>query len=187
MFLILAVGFSFVYYGTEDKDHTLKHTVSYGISRRSIFFGKFLTQSIVCIGIYYVICIIFAILSYCMLDHSNVGEFTLYFRSITVAIPVLLWAVALSQIIQFIVNQSRLGLGITICITSVIPIAFNLLGRKIGVFYFINQFLPYNLIAMDGPILKDGMNYWYTVLGGMIWLIVTLIIGDIIFKKTEVK
>lgn len=79
--------------GEETKNHTLKNSVSYGTGRFSIYFGKFITEIILCMAITLFLFGVIIASSYITMENSGSESFFALLRAIIGSIP--LWIAGL--------------------------------------------------------------------------------------------
>lgn len=79
--------------GEESKNHTLKNSVSYGTGRFSIYFGKFITEIILCMAITLFLFFVIIGASFLTMENSGNQSFYALIRAIIGSIP--LWIAGL--------------------------------------------------------------------------------------------
>jgi ABC-type transport system involved in multi-copper enzyme maturation permease subunit len=189
--MILTMVISAIVDDSEYKNHTIKHSVAFGIDRKTIFFGKFLVQVIVCVVIYVVILAYLTGISYLFLVHSNVGEVAVLARISLGCLTCLIAGLTISYVFIMINENQMIGATWGLIIIMGLPIICNLLGRKVEIVEKMGTLLPYNLIASDGKIVtSSGMDFGAAVsssIVGAVWTVAFLLIGIVLFQKKEIK
>lgn len=190
MFFTIAVVFSAIMDNGEGSNNTVKNSISFGISRKTIYFGKFIVQVIFSILTYIVMSALLVALSFLLLEHSNVNEIETLFRVSIGGATSLLAVLAVTHFFFMNNNNQVIGLTFPIIIMVIIPWSLNIIGRKIEIFHSIAYYLPYNLIAYDSALVeaKSGLGVCAlpTVIGAL-WMVTFLILGIYYFNKKEVK
>lgn len=79
--------------GEESKNHTLKNSVSYGTGRFSIYFGKFITEIMLCMAITLFLFLVIIGASFLTMENSGNQSFYALIRAIIGSIP--LWIAGL--------------------------------------------------------------------------------------------
>ena len=189
--LVLTMVISAIVDDNEYKNHTLKHSVAFGIDRKTIFFGKFLVQLLVCIVVYVVILAYLTGISYLFLVHSDVSEVLSLMRISLACLTCLIAGLTISFVFITIYENTMMGATWGLVIIMGIPIIFNLLGRKIELIDKLGTLLPYNLVNNSGDIVtSNGQNMGAAMnasIIGAVWTVAFLLIGIVIFQKKEIK
>lgn len=189
--LILTMMISAIIDDGEYKNHTMKHSVAFGVSRTTIYMGKFFVQAIVCVIVYVIITAFLTGISFLFLVHSNVGEVAILARISVDCLTCLLAGLTISYF--FIMNSENQMIGATwgMVVIMGLPVVCNLLGRKVEMVEKIGSILPYNLISYDGKVISsNGSNMGAAVntsVIGVIWIAAFLLIGLVTFQKKEIK
>lgn len=193
---ILCLVVSSMIFGNEHGNHTLKNSISYGIPRSIIFFGKLMVMLAYSFMAFVVIAGIDVVSAYLLLENSGPGNLDLLLRAFFAQLPLLLLALAVSNC--FLFNFESTGAGITaICgFLFILPLVSNLLGMKFMVFSKLSEILPWNMINnirydMDtyqlifpGNPSNGYLRYWIIAL---VELVIVSVIGYLVFRRREVK
>ena len=176
---------------SESRHHTIKHSVAFGIPRKTIYLGRFLVQAVIATIIYAVMTSALAILAYLLLEHSNVGEYETLFRVSVGGYTCLL--ASLAAAFYFVMNHENqaVAVGNSMVTILAVPIVCNTLGRKIPIFDTIASLLPYNILAYNGPLVNPVGNATdeiiKSLLIGLVWIVAFLGLGLIQYENKEIK
>ena len=191
MMMLLTMVISALIDDSEYKNHTIKHSVAFGIDRKIIFLGKFLVQVLVCIVVYVVILAYLIGISYLFLKHSNVDEIATLVRISLGCLTCLIAGLTISYVFIMIHENQMIGATWGIVIIVGLPIICNLLGRKVEIVGKIGDLLPYNLVADAGKVVSsNGTDFGAAVstsIIGAVWTLAFLLIGIMTFQKKEIK
>ena len=186
-----------IIYGQEFKHHTLKNSISYGISRSQIYCTKFLMECIISIINLILISAAYIISAYIMLENSGVIYLNDLIRSIVACVPLFLVSVIVIHCLYFIVeNETTVVVVYWAIIMMVIPKLLSMAGRKIEFLGKIASYMPFNIMgaySYDESTKRMIMN-WSTqeefikcFVVGIIGVIVFYTLGLLLFKKREIK
>lgn len=178
----------------EYRQHTMKHSVAFGIGRRTIYLARLFSQMIVNAVIYILMNVLLVGVSFALLQHSNVGELNELLRAMAAGIPLFLAALAISHC--FIMNMESAISAETYAVAFILilPIIMNMLGRQVELIAKLAYWLPYNLAAPffdENSMLQlvwnvpNGMLHCY--LSGLIFTVIFTVAGVAVFQKREVK
>ncbi len=193
---LLCISVASTVFGNEHTNHTLKNSVSFGISRGCIYLGKFLVEIIYSLVAFLIIGGVYVGSAYLLLEHSNTGELELLFRASFVALPLLLFAVATSNCFLFIFEGTGGAITAIIGVLLAFPIVSNYLAMKFVIFQKISRILPWNLITkisfntseIQLILPWEGstgyLNYW---LYGAAQMLLMVLIGYFVFRRKEIK
>ncbi len=193
---ILCITVAALVFGNEHTNHTMKNTVSYGITRGTLYFGKLIVQIIYAIVAFTIIIGAHLASAYLLLENSPVNEIIGLLRLSLVCLPLLLFALAATNCFYFIIEGTGLANTLIIGLLMGLPIASSFLGMKFKLFRDLNIVLPWNLInkiGIEGASLKIVLpwegntgyyNYW---IYGMVQFLLITIIGYVVFRKKEIK
>lgn len=188
---VVMVFLSMLIDDSECKNHTMKHSVAFGIKRDTIYLGRFFVQLVICTVIYITMTITLTGVSFLFLEHSQVGEVGHLLRISLGGYSCLLAGLAIAfYFIMKFENQS-VAIAWALIALVIVPITCNIIGRKIELVHKIASFLPYNLITYEGPLVDLQGNVVATVAGvtmvGLLWMLLFLWIGVNDFRKKELK
>lgn len=183
-------------YGQEFKNHTLKNSISYGISRSQIYFGKFLTEVVISIINLVLISAAYIISAYIILDNSGIVYLNDLIRSLVACVPLFLVSVMVAHCLYFIFD-SEVAVGVSwVIIIAVIPKILSMVGRKIDILGKVASWMPWNIAGWStyDEANKRMIMSWSTQEGfvkcfivGIIGTIIFYIVGLVLFKKREIK
>jgi ABC-type transport system involved in multi-copper enzyme maturation permease subunit len=174
----------------------MKNSISYGISRGNIYFGKLLVEIVYAIFAFLIIAGLFIGSSYLLLENSHSKDFELLLKASFVALPLLLCALATTNCFLFIIEGTGGALTVIIGVLMAFPLISNFLGMKFELFQKIGKILPWNLvnsISIDFESYKmilpwEGdagyYNYW---IFGIAQMALFILIGYVVFRKKEIK
>lgn len=194
--MIMCVAVVSIIFAQEYKNQTLKNTVSFGISRASIYFGKLIISII--FSFIAAICVIatFIISAYILLENSGIEYLATLINSIVAGIPLILFSLVVAHSFYFITEKEMNVVGFWVGIVIVIPILLAMIGRKSEVSRTIASYMPWNIV---GDItFNEATNTlvlgWTTpeaivksIVVGVVGCVMFYIIGLEIFKRKEVK
>lgn len=191
MLLVATIVFSAFMHDNEDKHHTIKHSVAFGIKRSTIFIGRFLVQVTIAIVVYLTLVGIYTILSFGLLTHQNADELASLIRVSIGSFTCLLSALAITHFLLMIAeNQNTAYLG-ALTILIFIPLICNLLGQKVEFIRKLSDYFPMNVISTRGPLVyvegNEVLAVIKSLLIGLIWMVTFLVVGVMKFQKKEVK
>ncbi|WDV48082.1 ABC transporter permease [Clostridiaceae bacterium M8S5] len=193
--MMLCVTIVAIVLGQEFKHHTLKNSISYGITRKQIYFSKFLMELAVSAINLILICSAFIISAYAMLNDSGAIYFNILIRSIIACIPLFIFSVTVAHSLYFIFDNDIVAVSVWGVIVVVVPKLLSLAGMGIKVFREIANWMPWNMLTATfyGRTKEWGMT-WSTNKGmikcfvvGIVGSIIFYIIGQRIFEKREIK
>lgn len=192
----LCISVAAIVFGNEHSNHTMKNTISYGVSRGNIYFGKLFIEIVYAIIAFTIItgCDIAA--AYLLLENSGIEQLHLLLNTCFVIIPLCLFGLAVTNCFLFIVESTGAAVSSVIGLLLVFPLICNMLGMKFSAFSDLAKIMPYNMINNISFDFKkavlflptDGVSsyylYWIT---GLVELILITLIGFLVFRKKEVK
>lgn len=193
MNLLLAVTIvvSAFMHDNEEKYHTIKHSVAFGIPRTVIFMGRFMVQAIASILIYLVLVGGFTALSFGMLHHQNAGELTSLINVSLGSFTCLMAGLAVTHYFLMITENQSTAMVSALTVLIIVPTIGNLLGRKVALIQKVMELFPLNVITYGGPLIEvEGdvnMGIIKSLLIGACWLAAFLALGVIRFQKKEIK
>ena len=188
MIFTVIVAFSAIMNDGEG-NNTTKQSISFGVSRNNIYIGWFVVQAIVGILIYTIMSILLIVLSFLLLEHSNVNEISIFIR-VTIGSATCLLAVLAVTYFFSMNSKSVVGaLTLPIIIMVLIPSVLNIIGRKISLIKSIAYYLPYNLVGYDSKLVQSQSTIGIVLplIIGLIWLVIFIFGGIYLFNKKEIK
>jgi ABC-2 type transport system permease protein len=196
MVYVLCIMVAIMIFGNEHSNHTLKNSVSYGISRGTLFFGKYLVEILYSVFAFVIIIGVHVISGYLLLENSGIDDFNTLIRTCIASFPLLMVGLAVTNCFAFINDGSNGAISAACGIIIVLPLITNLLGMKFDVFAEFGKVLPWNILNSIefGPVKDTLRMYWDTSAGlrncyiiGLIQIIIFSFIGYVVFNKKEVK
>ena len=193
-FLCIAVAASA--FGNEHSEHTMKNSISYGISRENIYLGKLIVEVVYAMIAFVIITAVDIGSAYLLLENSGIENLIMLFRSCFVVLPLLLCAIAVTNFFLFLLESNGTAIGAVVGLLLAVPLVSNFLGMKFRVFTELSKFMPNNLITrisydykkLEMTLPWNGISgYYYYWLIGIAELIIITMLGVILFKKKEVK
>lgn len=194
--LIFTLSLVGIIQGREAKNHTLKNTVSFGISRESIYFGKALVEVLISTICYILISAAFIISGLLFLENNETDALNELIRALIGAYPLLLVGGMVSHFLYFIEENETKVVILWSVIIFVIPLLLKMLGKRIDICLTLYRLTPLGLIGIQEV---DKVNHvllmsWSTGEGmfkcfivGIIEVMIFYILGLKIFKKREIK
>ena len=197
-----AVVFSFcplffsITFGDEAKNHTLKNSVAYGISRKEIYFAKLFTSVFFGTISYIIIIAILIIGSYILpFDKSNMLYLKQLILSFIYVMPLLILLISFCNCLYFIFHRE----GVIVSIWTIAIAVPALMGNHAKQDNFLKAVLNYSPINMiidtcfnkekGMYILKlctdEGLRRCLIV--SAVGIVVSYAIGLIVFNKKEIK
>jgi ABC-type transport system involved in multi-copper enzyme maturation permease subunit len=193
---LLCLVVSNMIFNNEYRNQTMKNCVSYGISRRTIFFGKLAIQILYSLIAFAVIMGMFVASAFLLLENSGKFELTKLVRTCLASLPLLISGLATMNCFAFLIDGSSAAVTASAGVMFAFPIACNLLGMRFELFDKLKDVLPWNILniadydqAKDTTILywdsqKGFINCW--TIGIAITVMITLL-GFLVFRKKEIK
>ncbi|MDF2906924.1 MAG: transporter permease [Herbinix sp.] len=193
---LLCVSVASIVFSNEYTNHTMKNSISYGISRGSIYFGKLITEVVYAVIALLAIAGFYIGSAYLLLENSHSGDPEVLVRAYFVALPLLLFALATTNCFLFIIESTGGAITAIMVVLLAFPMVSNFLGMKFELFRKLSEILPWNLVSnMTFSYEKyqmilpwDGttgyLNYW---LYGGLWMTLFVLIGFFVFRKKEIK
>lgn len=192
--LLIVLFFAAFLDDNECKQHTKKHSIAYGISRKKIYFSRFISQSIVCAGFYILANLILVILAYMFLENDNAEAVETLIRSSIGAFPLFLAALSIAHCFIMNIENTITAEIYAIGIILIIPEIFNRIGMKVEIVEKLSYWFPYNMAA---PFINNNSVLsltWNTsrgmfncYIGGGIFMLFFLLLGRYMFEKKEIK
>lgn len=193
---ILCVSVVSIVFGNEHNNHTLKNSISYGITRGSIYFGKLVVELVYAFVAFLIIVGLDIASSYLLLENSGPGNLELLMKAFLVALPLLFFAIATSNCFIFILESTGGAITAILLLLVAFPTVSGYLGLKFEFFATLTKILPWNMmnsIGFDYDALKlilpwegsEGYyNYWFY---GIVQMVLFVLIGYFVFRKKEIK
>jgi ABC-type transport system involved in multi-copper enzyme maturation permease subunit len=182
-------------FGNEYNNHTMKNSLSYGISRGTIYFGKLIVEIVYAMISFVIIVGIDLASAYLLLDNSGQEILVSFLRYILLCLPQFLFVIGVTNCFLFIIEGIGGALSAVTGIIVIVPLVCQLGGMRFELLQKISKVLPWNLINQIKMDDKMGIvlpwagnagyyNYW---IAGILQMILFVLIGYIMFRRTEVK
>lgn len=193
---LLCIMVASMVFGNEHSNHTMKNSISYGISRGYIYFGKLIVEIVYSIAAFAIITCVDIVSAYLLLENSETLYLEMLLKTCFVAFPLFLFVLAAMNCFAFIIESTGAGIAAIVGLLIALPQVTGVLGMKFVFFKEFSKILPWNMINNIGYeagtsklILPwEGAtgynNYWII---GIAWMLIMAILGFVIFKKKEVK
>lgn len=193
---ILCLTVTGIVFGNEYANHTLKNSISYGINRASIYFGKFIVEVIYAIFAFTIIIGIHILSAYLLLENSGGKELEALIRACLASLPLLISGLATMNCFAFMIENNGGSVAASCGIMIALPLVSNLLGMKFVLFKKLSEVLPWNILSDNKyDEVKDAVIlYWDSAKGfkncwliGIAETVIIIIIGFLVFRKKEIK
>lgn len=193
---ILCITVASMIFGNENGNHTMKNSVSYGISRGTLYFGKLIVEIVYSVIAFVIITSFHVASAYLLLENSHAGEMMELGKMFVAGFPLFLFVLATANCFAFLMEGSGAAIGVDVGILIAFPIICSFLGMKFDIFHRLAAVLPWNIvnnmgIETDpyGLVLPWTGNaaYYNCWLAGMIQMLLVIILGFVIFRKKEIK
>ncbi|HKL79377.1 MAG TPA: ABC transporter permease subunit [Mobilitalea sp.] len=195
MVFLLCIMVSNMIFGNEYNSNTLKNSISYGISRSTIYLSKMILQIVYSLAAFTIIIGIHVGSAYLLLEHSEEKSVELLLSTCFAAIPLFLFVLAVTNCFSFLIESTGGTIAATCGVLLALPLVSTLLGMKFEVARKFSEILPWNLINNMGFDLEkyklmlfwetDGhLKYW---IAGIIQMLIFTALGYALFRKKEIK
>lgn len=195
MILFLCIMVAVMVFNNEYNNHTMKNSISFGITRSTLYFGKFFVQIIYALTAFIVIIGIEILSAYLLLSNSGTDSLMLLLKTCFLCLPIFFLGLALTNCFAFIFEGTGATVSASIGVLLAVPLVTNLLGMKFKLFHKISDIMPFNMVNSIDINFKEhslttiwGLdsyrNYWFI---GILEMLVFIAIGYFAFKKREVK
>lgn len=183
--LVLLLPFLTIYlFANEYSNGTFKNAVASGISRKTVYFSKFILilLTLVVFSIIDLVIVISAIEM--LLVHKDPQEKTLFFEYIVQTIPLFIAAFSVSIMLCFTEEKLISNLAKYFLIIYIIPV---FLGNFENMITAIKPFLDiFPIIRMVNDLPFSTENMLLNWLEALFYLVLTFVIGLSIFNRKEV-
>lgn len=193
---LLCVSVASLVFGSEYSNHTMKNSISYGISRGSIYYGKLIVEIIYAIVAFVIITGIYVASSYLLLENSGPENLMLLLRTCFVSLPLFIFALAATNCFQFIFESSGAAISAVMGYILAFPIICNYLGMKFIIFQELAKIQPWNMLnrirfdfkAHQLILPWEGTSgYYYFWLIGLSQMLFISLIGFFVYRRKEIK
>ena len=194
--MVLCVCVVNLIFGQEYKNHTLKNTISFGISRNAIYLSKFLISLVYALIVGVFVSSAFIISAYILLENSGIEYLTILIKAMIASIPLLLVALTIANCFYFITDKEINAIGYWVAIIVIIPSLLLMAGRRSEICKVIANYMPLNLISdisfneetnklVLGFITQGGIIK--SIIVGIIFCLIFYFLGLEMFKRREIK
>lgn len=181
------------------KYNTLKNEVSFGVPRPRIYLGKLAVEavtgvvmSVLVVAFYELLC--FATLYPCEDPAMTVYTWKVVGYCVLAAIPQWLAALALTNMLFFLVKGSTLASFVMVGFIAVTPVALELTSLMIWnsaphvseVLLAIRDCMPTQIISRAPEVVGDWGFMGKSFLTGGVWVAATSAIGLVVFQRKEI-
>lgn len=193
VFVLTMVPASFMENNAKNKELPIKNSVAFGISRETIYLGKFIVQLILCTLMYLLLPAFLTLLSYLFLEHSGVGETEYMIRALTGAFPLCLFMLSICFCFFFNMGTSMVPTLWILGIVYVIPKSLSFLSLKFAFFGRFTRWFPSEMLRLRYD--ESGLHFFWDTADGLLRCYTAGIIGTLVFllvgmywlKKREIK
>ena len=195
MVYILCIAVSIIIFGNEYTGHTMKNSVSYGISRSTIYFGKLAVQIVYSILAFAIIIGTDVISAYLLLENSGFQEFQILIRACAGSLPLFICGLATVNCFAFNIEGSG-AVAAAAGVMIALPLVSNALGMKFRLFAELAQRLPWSMLnfTSQDPVTGKLLLYWSSDTGfrnswilGLLQAALLTLIGFLWFRKKEIR
>lgn len=181
--------------GEEIKHRTLKNTVSFGVSRSTIFFGKWIV-SVVGVFVLAITSISIALVFiYALLENSGTVFLTDFLMALVAFIPLMISGITLYHVLYFVSGSPNYAVMIFAGVQVLPYIVGKYIGGRIEILSWIYRHTPFYLfsvsemtesrrVIMAGNTTEGMLTCW--AVGGVL-TVVFLTFGYFRFRKLEIK
>lgn len=195
--ICLLLGYIYSIEGEENKFHTLKNSVSFGISRTKIYISKQITGAVVSLITYVIINILLIGVTYLFLDNGD-SEFLLeYIKASVVYIPLFLATLSIGYAFLLNINNQILSMFVCLGVLMLTPSLLKLLSIKFDFFFEISEWCIYELlkaknIVQEGNsvvvgVWQSSQGVFKSIISGLVHIVAFNICGLIFFNRKEIK
>lgn len=181
------------------KSNTLKNEVSFGVPRERIYLGKLVVEAVIGVVMSVLVVVFYELLCFATLYPCEDPAMTAYTWKVVgycvlAAIPQWLAALALTNMLFFLVKGSTLASFLMVGIIAVTPVALELTALMIWssaphvseVLLAIRDYFPTQIISHAPEVAGDWGFMGKSFLVGGVWVAVTSAIGMAGFRKKEI-
>lgn len=180
--------------GDEYKYHTFKNSVAAGVTRNTIYFGRFIAEIVTCLAFYILICGTHIVLGTALLNNSGTEYLNILLRSMVACIPLYVACIAVCHCLLYYFDTAVKAIGVFVVFFTLIPTVIRYAGMKIELLEKVYKWLiPAMLTANFDEEFKMSLT-WDTTTGfvqcyimGLAIILIASIIGATLFNKKELK
>lgn len=192
--LCLTVLASIIVFGDEFKHRTISNGISFGCSKTMIFLCKWLITLLVCaIGLVLVVGTLIGS-GLLLLENSGIEAIKNVLRAVVACIPLLIAGVTGALALIFLFRNEMTAVWVWLGIFVGSSMVVSLLGMKIELFSYLNQWLAFSIagdlrldeVAGTWSMVWDTKEgFVRTIFAGILGTLVFLVIGCIGTKKEK--
>lgn len=185
-----------VIFGQEYKSHTLKNSISYGIARSKIYFGKFVVLLIIALINLILISSVYIGSALLLLDNSGSIYLNELIRALIACMPLFLVSATVAHCFYFIFESETTVVMWWVSIMVIIPKVMELLGARVEILRNIAKFMPWNIVKniTEGSGAHKFIFFWSSQQGlincfivGIVGTLAFYLLGMKLFEKVEIK
>ena len=195
MVLFLCIMVANMVFSNEYNNHTMKNSISFGITRSTLYFGKLIVQIIYAVTAFMIIIGMEILSAYLLLENSGTDRLMLLLKTCFLCLPLFILGLALTNCFAFIFEGTGATVSASIGVLLAVPLITNMLGMKFELFHRISDFMPFNMVnSIDFNYTEYTLtsiwsadtyrNYWVI---GILEMLLFIAIGYFSFHKREVK
>ena len=193
--LILCITVSHIIFGSEYQNHTLKNSISFGISRSRILCGKMIIQVLYSLICFLVVIGVYILSAYLFLENSGSLYLEILLKGCLSGIPYYLCALAIGTMTFSLFESTGLAIGVAMLILAVVPVLLSQLAMKYDFFYELSKLMPITNLS-DYSFSDDGTFHaaWLNQSGmvrsyflGFIEAVIFFLISMTGFRRKEIK
>ena len=154
--IVIAVAFTGLIYDNEDKQHTIKHAVAFGIKRSTIYLSRFLTTVLISSLIYLILVTGYTVVARLLLPPLTGDEIRQLIIVSIGSMTCLYAAIAVAQCFLMVMENQTLAYIYSLLIIVALPILLTNAGRKITFLGELAKGFIYHAISPAGPMVVAG-------------------------------
>lgn len=181
--------------GEEVKHHTMKNSVSFGVSRSTIYFGKWIISILGMIGVAVLSIGISVATMYLLLENSGSSYLVEFIWAMVGMVPIMMAGITMYHVLFVLSPSANYAMMIFVGINFLPNIIGKYLGGRIEFLGWIYRHTPVYLMSesersADNHLLMlgnsiSGMTLCWEV--GVVLTLVFLVAGYMKFKKSDIK
>ncbi|MDK2807615.1 MAG: type transport system permease protein [Clostridiales bacterium] len=190
--LLLTVAIAAIIDNNEYKNHTLKHSVSFGMKRIHIFLARFIAMVLNATIVYLIITGFFVLISGLFLQQDDFFNQIMNLTRISLAsFSCLVSGIAITYVFLLLIENPITAAMWIVVVLTVLPRLMALLGMKVPLFARLNAYTPLICLSIGGEMITSTATNVHAVLVsclvGLGWTVAFLIVGAICFERIELK
>ena len=186
--LFLISMFADIVMAEENKEHTVKNTISYGVTRTQLLLAKMIGTVLVAFSVAFVTVSVYMVSAFALLRPAKsdlAPVLSDFFLRLGVALLIYLAAAVLAALLAAVVKRNAMFTFAYFGILLVPVLLFklmNLLDPFFGRMMYLTMFMQSQVIAA-----APQEQLWYAVCNALIHLAVFLTVGLVVFRKQEIN